>query len=139
MKAAGFAFSSHDQSHIGVNEYMTKSIEDLSLNQVYERIDEIARCLNGNGKDCRNDKLRELSNELIKITENIPNFLVKAGSVLTVKTTDEEGHIHLHTRSLPISAQIHIDKKCRPVKGTCQADAGDQPFLTCMNNTGKNP
>ncbi len=110
MKAAGFAFVSHEKSHIGVNEYMTRSTDELSLDQVYERINEIARCLNGNGNDCQNDKLRTLSKELIEITENIPSFLVKAGSALTVKTTNEEGKSRIRTTSLPISAQIHIDK-----------------------------
>ncbi len=110
MKAAGFAFVSHEKSHIGVNEYMTKSTDELSLDQVYDRINQIAHCLNGHGKDCQNEKLRKLSNELIEITENIPGFLVKAGSALTVKTTNEEGISRIRTISLPISAQIHIDK-----------------------------
>ena len=108
MNEAGFAFCSQEKSHMGVNEYMTKSTEDLTLSEVYEKINEVANCLNGNG--CNNQKIKSLSQEFLDITHSIPDFLVKAGSVLTVKITDEEGFVKLKTHKLPISAQIHIDK-----------------------------
>ncbi len=108
MKEAGFDFCSYEESHIGVNEYMTKSQDDLTLKEVYDRIDEVANCMNGNG--CSNEKLQTLSQKLRDVTQSIPEFLVKAGSVLTVKLTDHENKSRMRTHKLPVSAQIHIDK-----------------------------
>ncbi len=108
MDTAGFQFCSHEASSSGVNEYMTKSKDDISMDQLNELISDIGACFNG--KTCKNIEVEHMSKELLGITGDIPAFLIKAGSLLVVKTTDPAGQSLIRALNLPISAMIHIDK-----------------------------
>ena len=110
MDSVGFEFFSDGEKQEGLNEHMTKSREDLSLYEVYERIDDIASCING--KKCSNDQLEKTTAELLKMTQDIPAFLIKAGSLLVVKLPGEDGVQQNNARAvkLSVSGLIHIDK-----------------------------
>ncbi len=108
MQAVGFEFFFHEKSHMGVNEYMTKSIEDLSLQDVYNRIDDIGECFKN--RSCINEMLQKHRDELLKATHDIPSFLIKAGSMLITKTTVAEGHSMINVNKLSVAGLIHVDK-----------------------------
>ncbi len=108
MQVAGFDLLSEDVSSAGVHEYMTKSREDMTLTDVYDHIYEIGTCFNGQA--CNDDKLKQISREVLTITDDIPTFLIKAGSLLIAKTPDDEGHSKIETCRLSVSGLIHIDK-----------------------------
>ncbi len=108
MDAVGFEFSFHEKCHMGVNEYMTKSKEDISLRDVYARMDEIGACFNG--KACKNQELEQYRNELLNVCSNVPSFLIKAGSMLVVKTTGDGNKPQVTAKKLSVSGMIHIDK-----------------------------
>ncbi|TVR42310.1 MAG: phosphoenolpyruvate carboxykinase (ATP) [Bacteroidia bacterium] len=118
MDTAGFQFCSHDASSSGVNEYMTKSKDDISMDRLNELIGDIGSCFNG--KACNNNEVEEISRELLRITVDIPAFLIKAGSLLVVKTTDPAGQSLIRALNLPISSMIHIDKNPSLLKDPAQ-------------------
>ena len=108
LKAVGLDFYSHEQTGMGVNEYMTKSKDEISLQEVYDRIDDIAFCFNG--QPCKNERLNEVRKDLVEITRQIPEFIIKAGSMIIVKTTEAERPDVIKARRLSISGLIHLDK-----------------------------
>jgi phosphoenolpyruvate carboxykinase (ATP) len=109
MKAAGFELGSHENSHLGKSEYMTKSVELMTLAQVYERIDEIADCFEG--KPCRKIDLGQFKGNLTEATESINRFSIKMGSLLILKDKfNEEEEPKIITRKLSVSGLIHLDK-----------------------------
>jgi hypothetical protein len=46
----------------------------------------------------------------IKQTKAIPEFAIKIGNLLVVKTTNEEQEENYHCRRLSVSGMIHLDK-----------------------------
>ncbi len=118
MKSAGFVFSAREKSNIGINEYMTRSSEDLSLKELYARIDLIADCFGA--KTCDNKELEKAVRKLTETTRDIPSFLIKAGALLVAKIPGESGHEVIRTLKLPVSALIHIDKNPSLLKDPAQ-------------------
>ena len=110
MDSVGFEFFSNGEQQERLNEHMTKSSDDLSLYEVYERIEDIARCVNG--KKCTNQQLEKATHELLSVTNDIPAFLIKAGSLLLVKHPGEYGvqQNQVSAVKLSVSGLIHIDK-----------------------------
>ncbi len=108
MQSVGFEFFFHEKSHMGVNEFMTKTTEDLSLQDVYKRIDDIGECFKN--RSCANEMLEKYRDELLKVTHDIPSFLMKAGSMLITKTTAAEGHSIVNVIKLSVAGLIHTDK-----------------------------
>ena len=118
MKAVGLEFYSHEQSGLGVNEYMTKSKDEISLQEVSDRIDDIMLCFNG--KPCKNERLQEVRDDLFEITTNIPDFIIKAGSLIIVKVPGGEQSGLIKARKLSISGLIHLDKNPRLMQDPAQ-------------------
>ncbi len=108
LDAAGFELSSREALSNQVREYMTSSREDLSLHELYERMEQIRDCFNGGS--CGNEAIGGVGKKILKLSQKIPSFLIKAGSLLIVKVRREIGEARIRTYSLPISALIHIDK-----------------------------
>ncbi len=110
MDSVGFEFFSNGEKREGLSEHMTKSINDLSLFEVYERIDDIAKCING--RKCANQQLEEATRDLLNLVKDTPGFLIKAGSLLVVKYHGEDGVQQNSVRAvkLSVSGLIHIDK-----------------------------
>jgi phosphoenolpyruvate carboxykinase (ATP) len=108
MNTAGFEFCYHEKSHTGINECMTKSIDDITLQDVYDRIKDIGTCFQ-TGK-CANEELKNAKDHLVTNTKAIPSFVIKAGSVLVTKTTTTSGETIIGAHNLSISGLIHTDK-----------------------------
>ncbi len=110
MKAAGFEVDAHEHIDHGMSEYMSKSVELLSLSQVVERINDVAACFEG--RPCKKQDLSQFKNTLAYVTENVPTFSIKLGSLLILKDRfDEEQEApQTITRKLSISGLIHLDK-----------------------------
>lgn len=108
LMTVGFEFCFHEQSHTGINEYMTKSVDDITLKDVYDRMNEIGKCFNG-GK-CANEALQKAHEEMMNITKDVPSFVIKAGSLLITKVTTVTGQSNTGAHNLSISGLIHTDK-----------------------------
>ncbi len=108
MKAAGFEDCGHDRTLQGFSEYMTKSKEELSLQEVYERIHDIERCFNG--QPCKTEALEKMRTGLRVVSQNLTNFVIKVGYLLIFKAPTEADGSKIHTRKLSISGMIHLDK-----------------------------
>ena len=108
MDAAGFELCAKEPLSNNLREYMTKSKDDLSLQELYVRMDEISQCVRG--LDCKNSALKEAVGKVLKLTSNLPSFLIHAGSLLIVKTKEGPDSGTVRAIKLPISAMIHMDK-----------------------------
>jgi hypothetical protein len=87
---------------------MTRTRDEMSTQEMYGIIHEIQNCFNG-GK-CLNEQLISTRDDLMEVTENVPNFTIKIGSLLLVKFTDEDDKSKFMVKKLPISGLIHLDK-----------------------------
>ena len=109
MKAAGFEISSHENITHGISEYITKSTEQMTLVQLYERIDQIADCVDN--RPCKKAELAQVRLLLEESTANINRWAIKMGSLLILKDKfNEEEGAKIISRKLSISGLIHLDK-----------------------------
>ncbi len=108
LRTTGFEFCEREKSHTGINQHMTRSADDITLDDVYDRIREIRTCFN-TGK-CSNENLQAAKDELLRVTESVPSFVIKAGSLLITKTTNSAGQEIIGAHSLSIAGLIHTDK-----------------------------
>lgn len=107
-KSVGLNAYSHEETRHGYRELMTRTRDEMSTQEMYGIIYEIQNCFNG-GK-CHNDQLISTRDDLMEVTENVPNFTIKIGSLLLVKFTDEDDKSKFMVKKLPISGLIHLDK-----------------------------
>ncbi len=117
MKGAGFEICSHEQSNMGMHEYMTKSREELNLEEVYERMNEIAACFHS--KPCKRPELHQATIDLGEVSENVTTFVMKVGSLIIMKMPSEDKP-QIVVRKLSISGLIHLDKHPLLIKDPLQ-------------------
>ncbi len=109
MEEAGFEVVREDIDPGGLNHLMTRSREEMTLYQVYERIDQIANCFKN--KPCIFQNMDGIIREIKKTAEVLHTFVVKIGSVLIFKRPEtEDNPQEIVVRKLSISALIHLDK-----------------------------
>ncbi len=108
MKTGGFEVVSQDSREHGGEETMTKSRDDLTLPEVYDIIDDIANCFQN--RACKNTDFLENKENLLDVTSNVPQFIIKIGALIIVKTQDDEGKTNIVVKKLSVSGLIHIDK-----------------------------
>ena len=107
MKNAGFEVCSHEQTQLGINEYMTKSREELSLKEVYEKMDHIESCFKN--LDCDLPGLVQARTDLGEVSDNVATFVIKVGSLLILKMPSGDTS-EILVKKLSISGLIHLDK-----------------------------
>ncbi len=108
LENAGFKLCSLEKSEHGYNEYITRSNEDLTTNQVNEIIDELGSAFGY--ENYENNKYAEDRKKLIEATKDISHFIIKIGSVIIIKKKDSFGRSELFSIKASISGLIHIDK-----------------------------
>lgn len=109
IKAAGFEPGAPEQTAPGVFEYLSKSANLLTHNEVFDQIGNLAGCIEG--KSCPSPDMYRLKDSLTLASADIDSFAIKIGYMLILKmrlASDEEPKVI--TRRLTISGLIHIDK-----------------------------
>ena len=112
IKAAGFEPGKPEQTMPGVYEYLSKSVNLLTHNEVFEQIGSLAGCIEG--KSCPNPDMYRLKDSLAEASAEIDTFAIKIGYMLILKMrmAPDDAPIVI-TRKLTISGLIHIDKNTR--------------------------
>lgn len=108
MKIAGFEVVSTDKSTYDGEEIMTKSREELTLPEVYDIIDDICSCFQG--AKCRNEDFIAIKEDMLEVSAKVPQFIIKLGPLIIVKTKGEEDKGVFVIKKLSVSGLIHIDK-----------------------------
>lgn len=109
MNAAGFDSDCTQNQLQGMSECITKSTHKLTLQQVYEIIDDIGNCFEGRSE--KSENLRESIESINHITNNINRYSVKMGSLLVLKDHFEDKEPPRQIiRKLTISGLIFLDK-----------------------------
>ncbi len=108
MKNAGFEIYSKGKTSSGFNEYMTRSVNDLALKQVYEVIDELANAFKNDHH--KNPKITRQLKNLFETTAHIDQFVIKIGSLIITKRKDKFGKTEYLAKKVSISGLIHLDK-----------------------------
>ncbi len=109
MKTAGFEVCDQEDTKYGYKEFITKSREDLTLPHVYDIINDIADCFEYN--KCSNESFVRVKSDLIEVSLNVPQFVIKLGNLLLIKTKmDKDSDDTIIVKRLPVSGLIHIDK-----------------------------
>ena len=109
MDAAGFEVIREELNPEGQNHLMTRSRDEITLRQAYERIDMIADCLKG--KPCTFPGMEDAIRDILETTKTLPTFTIKIGSILVFRMPEgEDRKARLVVRKLSVSALIHIDK-----------------------------
>jgi len=109
IKAAGFEPGNPQQTTPGVYEYLSKSYNMLTHNEVVEQINHLANCIDG--KYCQNQSIFHLKESLMSASSDMDRFAVKIGYMLILKDYfGNSDHAKVITRKLSISGLIHIDK-----------------------------
>ena len=118
MHAAGFELSDSETREQGITEYMMRSVKKLSLQGLYESIDQISRCF-GN-QPCGNMEIQEAGDAFRNQLQHLPSFAVKIGALLILKQPSEGVESPIITRKMSISGLIHFDKNpgliCEPAR-----------------------
>jgi phosphoenolpyruvate carboxykinase (ATP) len=113
MKASGFELCGLEQTSLGYHEYMTRSREEISLQEMYGRIGEIADCFRGN--PCKSEMMLQAREDLGEVAANVNSFVIKIGYLLIIKRQDDGGS-RMTVRKLSISGLIHLDKNPNLIK-----------------------
>ena len=103
----GFRFYNPDRQAESFNERMAVSKEKITLKVINDKIRTLYLAFSDRLPDT------EISNKCLglkKATENIPSMILKIGSFLYVKTTNETGLPQFSANQLSVAALIHIDK-----------------------------
>jgi NTP pyrophosphatase (non-canonical NTP hydrolase) len=108
MQAAGFEICSQEKQYTNIYEYMTKSREEITINEVFEKIKQVEACFSKN--KCATKELEDIKAELAETTRDIKTFVIKIGSLLIFKLPDTENKQLVKTKNLSISGLIHLDK-----------------------------
>ncbi len=114
LDAVGIEFCCQDQEIRGITEYMTKSRDNISLDELYQRMDQIMHCFKY--QDCANEALEQARDQLLDQSKEVPGFIVKAGPLLIAKIPGEEAGSSLKVNKLSVSALIHLDKHPELIK-----------------------
>jgi phosphoenolpyruvate carboxykinase (ATP) len=107
ITTAGFDIFDSSEKLDKYNKFIARSKDTLTMDEVYQKIDEIENAFSG--RYLAGKKLIDAANKLLKNIENIPNLMVKTGSLLLIKTQSEEKSVWI-VKKLSISGLIHIDK-----------------------------
>jgi hypothetical protein len=109
MKTAGLKVEKADDKQIVIAQYLCKTTEPISLNEVNTLIEELFNCFKG--KKCKINHLDLVKEKLNKATASIPRFAIKIGSFLLIKDIlDENEPPTIFAKKLSISSLIRIDK-----------------------------
>jgi phosphoenolpyruvate carboxykinase (ATP) len=108
IDSIGFKFYHPEKEALDYNQRMAVSKEKISLDEVYEKIYLIEDLVNGSNK--MDEEIVKNYQVFIKQNKAIPEFAIKIGNLLLVKTTDEEQEENYHCRRLSVSGMIHLDK-----------------------------
>ncbi len=108
MEEIGFKVCGQVEEEDGVREYMTRSAEELTNWQVYDRIAQLAECFRRSPGD--NQEMATLKKQLEKTSQPVRRFAVKIGPVLIMKTGREAGDTGILVRKMSVSGLIHLDK-----------------------------
>ncbi len=108
MESLGFEVCSHGKTIAGHDEYITKSINAMTLKELYQVIDELADAFNE--EEQKNPELIKQLKNLINVTSNINQFVIKIGSLLIIKRKNKQGKTEYMAKKVSISGLIHLDK-----------------------------
>ncbi len=111
---AGFNAYSHEETDLGYNEFMTKTVKELDAAELYDIIDDIQNCFNS--RPCKNKNLLQCKDDLLKVGLRVNNFTLKLGSLLIIKYIDGEEKSRLLIKKLSISGLIHLDQNPQLIK-----------------------
>jgi phosphoenolpyruvate carboxykinase (ATP) len=107
-ETAGFNAYSHEETIMGYNEFMTKTIDELNTQELYDIIEDIKTCFTN--KPCKNTGFIECRELITEATRNINNFVLKLGSLLIIKYLDEDEKSRFVVKKPSISGLIHLDR-----------------------------
>ncbi len=105
---------SHQETEPGYNEFMTRSRNELTTQELYAQIDDLHRCFMS--KPCDNPEIHALKASLLDITHDVDCFFIKLGQLIILKFKDEDEGSQLHVKKLNVSGLIHIDKNPHLIK-----------------------
>ncbi len=109
MTGAGFEVLREETPDNGLCRLMTRSAENLTLSEMYERIDQIAACFMN--KPCSLENMAAIVDQIREATAPLSGFVIKIGSLLIFKTrAREDKPAGIRVRKLSISSLIHLDK-----------------------------
>ncbi len=114
----GLEAHSHKETEMGYNEFMTSSREEITTQQVYDIIEDIYKCFLQ--KPCKNQKLVKAKENIIEVSQQVNNMIIKIGSLIIIKYLDADEKSHFLVKKLSISGLIHIDKNPHLVKDPVQ-------------------
>lgn len=109
---------SHEETELGYNEFMTRSKEELSTDEVYEIIEDLRKCFTS--KPCINQELLKARDTLLDVASLVENFVIKIGSLIMIKYLDEDAQSHFVVKKLSISGLIHLDRNPHLIKNPQQ-------------------
>jgi phosphoenolpyruvate carboxykinase (ATP) len=113
-KTIGLEAHRHTEKEMGYNEFMTSSREEITAEKVSEIIEEIYKCFSG--RICKNVELAKARQNLLDVSENVQNLVVKIGSLILIKHKDSDDKSQFLVKKLSISGLIHIDKHPHLIK-----------------------
>jgi phosphoenolpyruvate carboxykinase (ATP) len=108
MDALGFRLYRPEKEAETLNYRMAVSHEKITLQDVYHKIDLLENAIRET-KDA-DETLRNLFREFLNASVNIPVLTMKIGSLLFIKSTNEDGSVVKEASKLSIASLIHIDK-----------------------------
>ncbi len=117
-KNIGLEAYSHEETDIGYNEFMTRSREEMTTSNIYEVIDDVFRCFTS--RPCKNPDLINTRENLMDVSQNVENFIIKIGSLIVIKYMDQDDRSQFKVRKLSVSGLIHIDKNPHLIKDPVQ-------------------
>lgn len=106
--AAGFKLYDPQKKATEYTHRMAVSKEKLTLDGVYQKVYEMEDAFNSRGLG--NTQLESAAKEFLKVSEKVPNYAIKMGSLVILKATNQKGESSIDTRILTVSGLIHLDK-----------------------------
>jgi phosphoenolpyruvate carboxykinase (ATP) len=117
-QTVGLEAHRHTEKEIGYNEFMTSSRDEITVEKVYEIIEDLYKCFSH--KPCKNPELIMSMQNLMEVSEHVEQLVIKIGSLILIKYKDQDEKSHFLVKKLSISGLIHIDKHPHLVKDPVQ-------------------
>ncbi len=108
IKTIGFDFYTPSKKLQKYSERIVVSQSEFSIKNLYTILDSLYNTLKGSTHENKTIKLT--FNNFVSATKHIPEFVIKIGSLIIIKITDEDNNQQIKTIKLSISNMIHIDK-----------------------------
>ncbi len=108
IKSIGFDFYTPSKKLQKYSERIVVSQKEFNIHNLFTILDKTYNTLRNTNNDDKS--LKKLFQNFIDVNKHIPEFVVKFGSLIVIKHTDEDNNQHLKTTKLSISNMIHIDK-----------------------------